>query len=482
MADGISVSIGADTRTFDQAIRSGMVEPVQDAQSALDEYAKAGDTAGDHLTRTFQDQQRSTTELKGDIKSLNDAIRDGSGPAYRKAGADADHFSKKTSEGFDEIKDSARSNAIEVGASFTGGFDQALGGVQGFLAEFLAGFGPGGIIAGIALASGIGLITQAIDAGTQSAEAQKQAISDLAAEYIDAGHAGARSFDDVSDAIKTMATADPGDVIITLQRAWDDAKTAGADYQDVVQSIASTAPEQIGAARRALEQLNAKHVQGIRYAADYATDPNADLTPKIQATQDLKDALDKAATQARDAARAQALAAKAGLSDFQLKRDLLGQLEAGYDDVAGNATDYLNKEKTILKVKDYIEAMEKRRAELIKYRDELARADLSPAAKKFLEAQGADTAAAMMRGYQQASPKQQAQLAEIWATAGTKSTDSYGDALGKGLKAIKPRPPEIPRPVVLAPDTSALDRFFQRRLPTVKVRAELVSRTGEPIG
>lgn len=485
MADGISVSIGADTRTFDQAIRSGMVEPVQDAQSALDDYAKAGDAAGDHLARTFSDQQRSTTELKTDIKALNDSIRDGSGPAYRKAAADADHFSKKTSEGFDEVKDSARSNAIEVGASFTGGFDQALGGLQGFLAEFLAGFGPGGVIAGVGVAALLGVITNAMDAGTQSAEQQQQAVADLAAEYIDAGRSGSRSFDNVADAIQAMATSKPEDVIITLQSAFDKAKAAGTDYEAVVRAIASGSPAEIARVREQVEELASAHLKTAHATDRYGNASRgvyATNLENVSANQALVAALNDAEKEAKDAGRAQALAAKAGLSDLSLKRDLLGQLAGGYDDAAGNVGDFLNKEKTVLKVKDYIEAMEKRRAELVKYKDELAKADLSPAAKKFLEGQGAETAAAMMRGYQAASPKQRTQLEEIWATAGDTSADSYGSAIGKGLKALKPRPPEIPRPVVLAPDTSALDRFYQRRLPAVKVRAELVSRTGEPIG
>jgi hypothetical protein len=81
VADGISTNIAADTRDFDRAVRSGMVEPVADAQSALDDYTRGADRSGDVLTGTFRDQQRSTEDLKQDIDRLNRTISEGSQPA-----------------------------------------------------------------------------------------------------------------------------------------------------------------------------------------------------------------------------------------------------------------------------------------------------------------------------------------------------------------------------------------------------------------
>jgi hypothetical protein len=480
VADGVSVSIGADTRSFDQAIRSGMVEPVQDAQAALDDYARAGDDAGDHLTRTFQDQQRSTSELKDDITRLNNTIRDGSGSAFRKAKDAGDDFTHKTSEGMSEVKESARSNAIEIGASFTGGFDQALGGLQGFLAEFLAGFGPGGVIAGVGIAALLGVIQGQMEQGTQAAEAQKQAVADLAAEYIDAGRSGQRSFDSVADAIKAMATSKPEDVIITLQSAFEKAKAAGADYEDVVRGMASGSPSEIRRVRDQVADLESAHLKTAHAVSRYGVESRGVYAANLEnyaANQALADALGQAEKQAKDAGRAEALAARAGLSDLSLKRDLLGQLEAGYDDVAGNVSEFLNKEKTVLKVGDYIKAMERRRAELLKYKDELAKADLSPAAKKFLEGQGADTAAAMMRGYQAASRNRR------------RSWRRYGERRARRQRTVTGRRGEGPEGAEAgasedsgasdpAPDASRLEEYLQREQPPVRIPVQLVTRNG----
>lgn len=480
MADGVSVNIAADTRDFDRAVRSGMVEPVTDAQGALDDYTTAADRSGDKLTGTFKDQQRSTEDLKRDIDTLNRTISEGSAPAYKRAQQAGEEFTHKSTEGMNEVKDSARSNAIEVGASFTGGFDQALGGLQGFAAEFLAGFGPGGLVAGIALAAGIGLVTQAIDGATQSTEAQQQAVADLAGEYLDAGRSGRRSFDAVSESIKAMATAKPEDVIITLQSAFEKAKAAGTDYERVVQAIASGSPSEIRRVRDEVVGLESAHLRSAHAVDRYGNVSRgvvATNLEQVSANKALVDALDKAGSQATDAGRAEKLAARAGLSDLALKGQLLGQLQDGYDEAAGSVDDYLNKEKTTLKVGPYIEAMEKRRKALIKYKDELAEADLSPAAKKFLEGQGAAAAAAMMTGYQTASPKQKAQLNEIWSTAGDESADTYGSALGKKLQGIKPKPPAIATPKVPAPDTTLIDRYLAT--PAIKrIVIEGVTRSG----
>lgn len=481
MSAGVDVNIGADTRDFASAVKSGMVEPVQDAQGALDKYVDAAGDGGEQLTRTFKTQQQQTTELRSDIDRLNDTISNGTRRSTQTAGAANQRFSRESSEGFDEIRDSAKSNAIEVGASFTGGFDQAAGGLQGFLAEFLAGFGPAGVVAGIAAAAGIGLITAQVDEGTEAAETQKAAIQALGQEYIEAGKSGSKSFDSVSQAISDMATSTDGkDVIITLQKAWEASKDAGADYQSVVEAIANQSPAQIARAQQAVAQLAQKNVELSQKGVQAGNGQYAGSIKAVEGARKLDAALESAKTQAEQAARAQKLAAAAGISDLKLKQDLLGQLEQGYDETASSTDDYLDKEKKTLDVAKYIKAMNARRDALIKYKETLAKLDLSPEAVKFIESQGADAAAAMVAGYQKASPKQQAKLNEIWSTAGDDNATTYDAALGKKLATIKPKAVKIPQSVVPAPDDSKLQAYL--RTPRVaKVVVDFYARNGQRI-
>lgn len=475
---GVDIPIGADTREYAQAVKAGMIEPVGDAAKALDDLVPAGADAGQQLERTFSDQQRTTTELRRKIDDLNGSIKSGFRGSTTTARRDVDDFRERSTEGFDEIKDSARSNAIEVGASFTGGFDQAVGGLQGFLAEFLAGFGPGGVIAGVGIAALLGVISSAIEGGTESAEAQKQAVSDLAGEYIEAGGTGKRSFDSVKAAIESMATSKPEDVVITLQRAWQLAKQSGQDYAGVVQAIASGSPAQIDAARRELGRIEAQHIANQQAAAREGRGNAQAAATSINATGKLDKALESASKTAREAARAQKLAAEAGLSQFALKAGEIAQLESAFDEAASGVDKYLRHEGKILDVSDYLKAMRRREKSLEEYHDALAKADLSPAAVKFLESQGADTAAAMLRGYQKASPAQQRELGRIWTTAGNDNATTYQDAVGKKLKGTPISAPKIEQPKVPLADTAAIDA--QLRQPKyMRVVLDVVDRKGQ---
>lgn len=478
MPKGITLGIAADTRDAAKGIKSGIIDPLEDASDALDDLAKSGAAAGVDLESTFRDQQRSTERLSDDITDLNVKIRDSGRSAYRPMADEADRASHRTQEGFDEIKDSARSNAIEVGASFTGGFDQALGGLQGFVAEFAAGFGPAGVLAGVGAAAVLGTITQSITDGQEAAEAQKAAISSLASEYIETGKVGKRSFDAVTGALTSMATSDGDDVIITLQKAWAAARIAGADYSDIVKAIASGNETEIGRARRAVEQLDGAHRSAANTALSGARAAVQANGREAGAVDELRGALAKAENQAEQAGRAQELAAEAGLSKLQLKKSLIEQLETAYDDAAGSADDFINKEGEF-DPSGFIKKVQKVRAELARYKDDLAESDLSAEAKKFLESQGAETAAAMLRGYQKASPKQRAQLAEIWSTAGDDNATTYDAALGKGLAKIKPKV-DIPKPIVPAPDSSALDRYLQNP-QRVRLMLEVYDRKGQRV-
>jgi hypothetical protein len=324
------------------------------------------------------------------------------------------------------------------------------------------------------------MITSQIDQGTEAAEAQKQAVADLASEYIEAGKSGTRSFDDVKSSIEAMATSTDGsDVMITLQKAWELAGKAGGDYQDVVAAIASGSPTEIEAARRKLAELTVEHQAGERAARSYGGSAAQAAAKTAMAAGQLDTKLAEAEKQAKEAGRAQELAAKAGLSELQLKTDLIGQLGDAYDDAAGS-TEYFNKKTGDFDFSGYIKNVRKVRAELAKYKDDLAQSDLSAESKKFLESQGAQSAAAMLDGYKKASPAQKAELNEIWSTAGNESATNYQDAIGKKLDSKLIKAPAIEEPVVPLANTRAIDaQLSQPRYMKVYVDAYL--RNGQRV-
>lgn len=464
MASGINVNIASDTRNFAAGVKSGIIDPIKNAQDTLDKLGAAGQTAGDKLEGAFRDEQTATDHLKSKIDDLNDNIKTKTAGSASSMSKHFKESASKTEEGFSEMKDSARQNAMETAASFNGGFDSISGGLQGMLAEFMAGFGPAGMIAGLVLAGGVGLLTSAIDGMGQETDTDKGKVADLAKEFQAAGNKGKRSFDDVTTAIQDMMdTSSNSDAIISLQKAWDLSKSAGADYSKIVDSIAEADPRQIGKAQAAVDKLKKAHTD-----AGIAANTQGRMSGQAEdraatAAGDLGKALAKAKKQAQEAQDAADLAARAGLSSFQRKKDLIDQLSGKYHDAAGAAQDYEDTESGLFNVNKYIAAMKKRQQALHDYQDTLLKAKLTPEAQSFIESLGEDDAAAMMEGYKKASPKQKKQLDEIWTSAGTSNAHSYKQAIGADLHDWKVKVPPL-----MAPNSEA----YQRAVRDAHAKAE----------
>ncbi len=90
-------------------------------------------------------------------------------------------------EGFEELKDEGQGTAREVAASFDGSMESIAGGFQEVAANAFAGFGPAGVVAGLAAAAGIGLVTAELTKQQEEAEETKQALLDMYKEAIDEG-------------------------------------------------------------------------------------------------------------------------------------------------------------------------------------------------------------------------------------------------------------------------------------------------------
>ena len=207
MAKGINIDFVADVSRFLSGTRN-VSQALDDVVDALDDVGSEGKDSARDAERGLSDVQDAAKDAAREVDRLPDKLDD-VGSATKDAGDTADKLERKFSdafdkvrtdakttgsdigthmhegseraqEGFDEIKDSARSNATETAASFDGSFDSISDGVQGTVAEFLQGFGPAGTIAGLAVAGGIGLLKKAFD--DQSAAAQQDA-QDMADAY-----------------------------------------------------------------------------------------------------------------------------------------------------------------------------------------------------------------------------------------------------------------------------------------------------------
>lgn len=232
MAKVHEIGIGADTRAFEDSIKSGVIKPTEDAAGAMDRLAdatggtgaasgKAGDQVasfadkladaarkagktddeirdalkqmgvsaddarravdklGDEFKDTGREGERATGEAERGVDKLEDALKKAQretkelGDKADDAGDKARRGMERAEEGVQDFKQEAQQSARETAASFDGSFESIADLAQEVAANAFAGFGPAGAAAGIAVAAGLGV---AVDQFNKIDEASKDAL------------------------------------------------------------------------------------------------------------------------------------------------------------------------------------------------------------------------------------------------------------------------------------------------------------------
>lgn len=233
MSKQLEVGIGADTGPFDKAIRSGIIDPLEDVDKALDDLGK--NRGADDLADDLDDAAKRTEDLKDETRETARAIeRD-----YKSAGDGIGDSTRKglgrAKEGLADFKDESNSTAREAAASFDGSAQSIGDAFQEVAANAFAGFGPAGAVAGIAAAAGIGLVISAFENVADAQEASEEEIAKWADAYIEAG-------DRVLNASQVIAGAQE---IITDPERWKeaqkDAKLWGVSVETAVLAMSGNA-------------------------------------------------------------------------------------------------------------------------------------------------------------------------------------------------------------------------------------------------
>jgi uncharacterized protein YoxC len=477
MAKGISISIASDTRDFLRGVKSGIIDPLEDASEALDDLGTDGARDLEKLTDGMRQQQRQTEELADEHKRLGDTIRDSSQRSSRDFTENSARTTSRAKQDLRELGAEARSNAAETFSSFDGSLQSFAGGLQGTLGGIVASLGPAGAIAGAAGAVGLGLITAAIQSGAEQTEEWKSDVAELGTAFIDAGQRGGAGLDYLVDRLKQLATA-TGDGETSLRSLAELADTANASYQGLARAYAGNGDQLDQLIRKERDLKTALEDQ----SGQIDTTTNAGIAEYEQTIKQIdgKDRyiakLEEAKSKVDAAAQAEADYAASGAPELAQKAELVAAINDAYDDAAGSVARFIDKETGLFDVDRYIAAMEKRSKALQDYQTNLTSSGLSDEARAFLNEQGVDAAAQFLQGYVDAQPEQQRKLNELWSEAGRENSGEYSDALEKGIPDSI-RGPEV-KPRV---DTSQADRDFEswaRRPRTVSVT--VVGR--DPVG
>ena len=427
--DALAKGAQQEAREAGRGISDGFKDGTREAEKAVD---KLGDDMGDSVKDGAREVDQETEKLEKSFKQLADTAKretkdlgDPMAISTRKGVDDA-------KEGLNEFKDEANSTAKESAASFDGSFESIGDVVQEIAANAFAGFGPAGAVAGIAAAAGIGIAIAKMEEGAESTERFKERVGELTGELIEVG-TGTVGIEYIVDKLKEMATA-TDDAEVSLSDLKDVADESGSSYTDLARAYAGSGGDldklikKTREQKKALEESNAAEQEGLTYR-----DKVGGADPRIDATQKYIDYLEQAKSARDEATRNEKLYADANGPALAAKAELIENIDSAYDDAAGSAEDFIDKESGLFDVQGFIDSMNQRAQALIDYQETLATAALTPEAKAFISSQGVDSAATFLAGYKTATPAQQAELNRIWSEAGKTASGSFSSSVKADL-------------------------------------------------
>ncbi|SMQ73465.1 hypothetical protein [Agreia sp. VKM Ac-1783] len=416
MAKGISIGVASDTREFSKGVKDGVIKPLEDASDALDAVAKDGDKAGDKLEKAFDEARKDTSKFKDEQTELGRAMQRASkegGDSYRTNVKDGLDSGK---ESLGEFKDEAQSTAKETAASFDGSADSIVGAFQEIAANAFGGFGPAGMVAGLAAAAGIGIISAAMQNGDETGEKLQARIGEITDELIDSKRGGV-SLDYLVDKLKSLASEAEDTNLEDLAKT---AKDSGSDFRDLAQAYSGNADGLKDLRRQADDYL--KSLRDQADAVDTTTNAGvkaySSLIKQADAQETYLGYLDQSVDVAKTAAEAQENYAKAGGPELEQKAAILAGLSDQISDAASSWEDYQNKETGAIDIAAYLANMQARIDANNNYvaNLDILKAQMTPEAFEQV-IQGGPDLAPLVDSVAHASPEIQAQFAATYAAA-----------------------------------------------------------------
>lgn len=485
MADHVfNLGIASETKAAALGIKSGLIDPLDDAQKELFDLGK--DKSLDELAKDLQQAADKSEAARREISKLADQTEAAARGSMRKLGESAQDSATTAKESMAEIKQEALANASETFSSFDGDIESFADGIQGTFGGLIASIGPllgpAGLLAAVAGAAGVGLITNALrTAGEEQAKLRDDA-AELAEGYLEAGSKSSIGISKISDKLREMVSGgdEAYDGLVELR---DLIRRTGQDGADWLGEIAvalagdSTNLDALIESQKAYrEQLLEAKQDAFQASGSFA----AGYDSMITSTSTLIGLLERQGQVGAMALDQISAAEEASTQKALAHAAAVESIDAAYDEAAGAAADFIDAESGVFDVDAYVTAMKAREDALDSYQQRLAAANLSPEVEQFLASQGADVASAMLQGYLQGTTGQKDELERIWTEAAGDSSGAYTTTVQRKLAESKVT---IPPPIFQMPDPGPLIRNTQAYLDrnTLKIRVEPVDRFGKPV-
>jgi hypothetical protein len=456
MAKGISINFLADVRDFLKGTKN-VEDELDDVADSLDDVAREGEQANEKLEDSFRELAKASKKAGDDI-----------GDNFKKG-------SKEAGEGLDDLQENSKSNAKEVAASFDGSVESIVDGFQGLAAEAFEGFGAAGLIAGAALAAGIGLATAEFQRTEEEAQKARERIGELGLAMIEAGAQGERPLESVIEALQGIVSNSDDAVkkFSDIQRA---AKFVGNSAEDLAIAYAGQA-DALEGQLDVLDDLIAKEQETTDAQAENASRFAAVTQGKVDTLEKQREELERIQEETENAAAIEQAWLKSGGAEIQAKNEAIATINQAYDDAVGAVEDFINEESGVLDVEAYLAAIDARKQALDEYQTALATSGLSTEQKNALNDLGVDAAAAWLQGYQSATPEQQKRLKQSLTESAKENSGVTRKTIDDAFK--KP----IDAKVQVTADTIAAEKAIEKVIKdrTAKITIKTVDRFGREV-
>lgn len=245
-------------KSFDKAfdgVEDASKEASKDAEKNIEDIA-------DSTEDMRKDVEKETDKLETSFREAFNSVKKESKDTGKDIGKGLDDGFEKGSQAAEEFRDESESIAKESATSFSGEFEDVADIIRDLLANSLVGFGPAGVVAGVAAAAGIGLVISSLEKSAEEAEEAKDRIISLADAINEVDG-------DINKLDWQGMMRDFGNAIGDTKEWWepwqDEAKTniemvkqnadeLGLSFQDLFQGMSGDSE----AGKRALDEINEK--------------------------------------------------------------------------------------------------------------------------------------------------------------------------------------------------------------------------------
>lgn len=440
----IKIAFLSEVKDFLRGARESE-DALGDVADALDDVASEAAKGGDKTSDELKDVGKSADKLENKFEDLAAAAKDTSRTGGKSLG---DNYRKGTSEageGLDELKDESRSTAKEAAASFDGSAESIIDAFQEVAANAFQGFGPAGLVAGIAVAAGIGTATQAFTANQEAADEAKQKVRDYGLAIIETGN-DAAALTYVTDNLKDIVSNsdDAAKKLSDIQKLAKKYPELGGDVAALAKAYAGNA-DAANLMIQKTKELAAQQVTGKEKSVGLS---NAHKKQRDELN-GVAAELERVQQETKTAQDIEQQWLASGGQEYLNKAAAIDQVNSAYDDAAGSVQDYLDKETGVFNTENYINAMNAKLTALSEYQTLLANSTLSTSAKTYLTGLGSEAASQLMQAYKNGTAAQKSNLDKIWSEAGKSNSGQYVSGVKNAI------PDRIDKSPKVGIDTSA---------------------------